>query len=79
MLCFRHEKILDVGIGEVLVYESLLTEAEAISRLGLSRATLNRLQKTERELRPVYPSVGTKRYLASQVQAYIERISTRGY
>jgi predicted DNA-binding transcriptional regulator AlpA len=79
MLCSRQAKRLDVAIGEVLVYESLLTESEAISRLGLSRATLNRLQKTEKELRPVYPSVGTKRYLASQVQAYIERISNRGY
>lgn len=79
MLCSRSPNLLDVVIGEGLVYESLLTESQAISRLGLSRATLNRLQKTEKELRPVYPSVGTKRYLASQVQAYIERISQRGY
>lgn len=79
MLCSRQAETLDVAIGEVLVYESLLTESEAISRLGLSRATLNRLQKTEQELRPVYPSVGTKRYLASQVEAYIKRISKRGY
>lgn len=59
--------------------DSLLRESEAAEMLGISRSSLIRLAEKEKELRPVYPSVGTKRYVASQLQAYIERIVDRGY
>jgi predicted DNA-binding transcriptional regulator AlpA len=59
--------------------ERLLTEVQALQKLALSRSALWRLQKTEPELRPVYPSVGAKRYLNSEVEGYIKRISERRY
>ena len=71
--------LLDMDIGVILTHETLLNQKQVISILGVSPSTLIRLEKGERELRPVYPSLGTKRYVASQVQAYIERISSRGH
>lgn len=59
--------------------EHLLKESEVAHILGLSRSAVWRLEKTEPELQPVYPSVGAKRYLASRVQEYIKRVHERGW
>ena len=62
-----------------MIHEQFLKDEQVTEMLGVSKSTLLRLEKTDKDLRPVYPSVGTKRYVASKVFAFMERVANRGY